>query len=77
LIQSFAAISAADPTQKAEVLSSGIAIAMYTTAMGLGSAIVIMIFHAVLAAKAEKIVGEIDEYSVKMLDLIGTKKVED
>jgi hypothetical protein len=36
-----------------------------------------MIFHAILSAKAEKIVGEIDEYSVKMLDLIGTKKVED
>lgn len=77
LIQSFAAISAADPSQKAEVLSSGIAIAMYTTAMGLGSAIIIMIIHAVLSAKAEKIVGEIDEYAVKLLDLIGTKKVED
>jgi biopolymer transport protein ExbB/TolQ len=77
LIQSFAAISAADPAQKAEVLSSGIAIAMYTTAMGLGSAIIIMILHALLSAKAEKIVGEIDEYAVKLLDLIGTKKVED
>jgi biopolymer transport protein ExbB len=77
LIQSFAAISAADPSQKAEVLSSGIAIAMYTTAMGLGSAIIVMIIHAFLSAKAEKIVGEIDEYAVKLLDLIGTKKVED
>ena len=77
LIMSFAAISAADPTQKAEVLSTGIAVAMYTTALGLGSAIVIMIFHAVLAAKAEKIVGEIDEYAVKLMDLLGTKKIED
>lgn len=77
LILSFAAISAADPTQKAEVLSSGIAVAMYTTALGLGSAIIIMIFHAVLAAKAEKIVGEIDEYAVKLMDLLGTKKIED
>lgn len=77
LIMSFAAISAADPTQKAEVLSSGIAVAMYTTAMGLGSAILIMIFHALLSAKSEKIVGEIDEYAVKLMDLLGTKKVED
>jgi len=77
LIMSFAAISAADPTQKAEVLSVGIAVAMYTTALGLGSAIIIMVFHAVLAAKAEKIVGEIDEYAVKLMDLLGTKKIED
>jgi hypothetical protein len=36
-----------------------------------------MVFHAVLAAKAEKIVGEIDEFSVKLSDLLGTKKVDD
>lgn len=77
LIMSFAAISAADPTQKAEVLSVGIAVAMYTTALGLGSAIIIMVCHAVLSAKAEKIVGEIDEFAVKLMDLLGTKKVEE
>lgn len=77
LIMSFAAIAAADPTQKAQVLSVGIAVAMYTTALGLGSAIVIMVFHAVLSAKSEKIVGEIDEYAVKLVDLLGTKKIED
>lgn len=77
LIQSFAGLSAADPTQKAEILSSGLAVAMYTTALGLGSAIVIMVFHAFLSAKAEKIIGEIDEFSVKMSDLLMTKKVDD
>jgi len=77
LIQSFAGLSAADPTQKAEILSAGLAVAMYTTALGLGSAIVIMVFHAVLGAKSEKIVGEIDEYSVKLTDLLLTKKVDD
>ncbi len=77
LIQSFAGLSAADPTQKAEILSSGLAVAMYTTALGLGSAIVIMVFHALLSAKSEKIVGEIDEFSVKLIDLLLTKKVDD
>ncbi|MBY0516747.1 MAG: MotA/TolQ/ExbB proton channel family protein [Bacteriovoracaceae bacterium] len=76
LIQSFAGLAAADPTQKAEILSSGLAVAMYTTALGLASAIVIMVFHAFLAAKAEKIVGEIDEFSVKLSDLLGTKKAD-
>lgn len=77
LIQSFAGLSAADPTQKAEILSAGLAVAMYTTALGLGSAIVIMVFHALLSAKSEKIVGEIDEFSVKLIDLLLTKKVDD
>ena len=29
-----------------------------------------------LSAKAEKIVGEIDEFSVKLSDLLGTKKAD-
>jgi hypothetical protein len=29
-----------------------------------------------LAGKTEKIVNEIDEYSVKLLDLLGTKKTK-
>ena len=77
LIQSFAGLSAADPTQKAEILSAGLAVAMYTTALGLGAAIIIMVFHAILAAKTEKIIGEIDEFSVKLSDLLSTKKVDD
>jgi biopolymer transport protein ExbB len=77
LIQSFSAVSAADPTQKAEVLAKGIAVAMNTTALGLFSAITIMMIHAFLMSKSEKIVNEIDEFSVKLQDLLGTKKAID
>lgn len=77
LIQSFSAVSAADPTQKAEVLARGIAVAMNTTALGLLSAISIMMIHAFLMTKSEKIVNEIDEFSVKLQDLLGTKKAID
>ncbi len=73
LIQSFAAVSAADPAQKAELLASGISKAMNTTFMGLLAAISIMMIHSFLSAKSEKIVNEIDEYSVKLMDLLGTK----
>lgn len=73
LIQSFSAIAAADPEQKAEILASGIAVAMNTTFLGLMAAISIMILHSFLVAKSEKIIGEIDEYSVKLMDLLGTK----
>lgn len=74
LITSFAAVSAADPAQKAELLASGIAKAMNTTAAGLGTAIIIMILHTFLTSKADKIIGEIDEFSVKLLDLLGASE---
>ena len=74
LIQSFAAVASVDPAQKAELLATGIAKAMNTTALGLIAAISIMIIHAILSSKAEKIVNEIDEFSVKLLDLLGTKE---
>jgi biopolymer transport protein ExbB len=78
LIGTFAAVAGVDPAQKAELLAAGISKAMNTTALGLLSAITIMIIHAVLTAKADKIVSEIDEFSIKLLDLLGTKeKIED
>ncbi|MBF0360117.1 MAG: MotA/TolQ/ExbB proton channel family protein [Oligoflexia bacterium] len=73
IIITFTAISAADPAQKAEVLSRGISEAMNCTFLGLISAISMLIAHALLSSKADKIVNEIDEYSVKFLDLMGTK----
>jgi biopolymer transport protein ExbB len=74
LIQAFQAVAQADPTMRAEILSKGISLAMNTTALGLVSAITIMVCHSFLSAKSEKIVNEIDEYSVKLMDLLGTKK---
>ena len=77
LINSFAAVAAAEPTQKAEMLANGIAKAMNTTFLGLLSAITIMILHSILASKAEKIINSIDEYSVKLIDLLGVKSTQD
>lgn len=74
LIESFEAVGAADPSKKAEILASGISKAMNTTAMGLISAISLMAIHSLLTAKQEKIISEMDEYSIKLLDLLGTRK---
>ncbi len=73
LIVTFGAVADVDPAQKAELLAAGISKAMNTTALGLFSAITIMIIHAFLSNKADKIINEIDEFSVKLLDLLGTK----
>ena len=74
LMESFSAVAAADPAQKAELLALGIAKAMNTTFLGLCAAITIMVLHTFLSSKSEKIVNEIDEYSVKLIDMLGTKK---
>jgi biopolymer transport protein ExbB/TolQ len=75
LIQSFAAVAQAEASQKAQLLAEGIAVAMNTTALGLISAISLMVVHSYLMAKGEKMIQEIEENSVKLLDLLGTRKV--
>ena len=74
LIESFAAVANADPASKAKLLALGISKAMNTTALGLISAISIMVIHSILTSKSEKIMGEVEEHSVKLIDLLGTKK---
>jgi biopolymer transport protein ExbB len=74
LIQSFSAVATADPSQKAQLLANGISTAMNTTALGLVSAISIMVVHSILISKTDKIVSEVEENSVKLIDLLGTKK---
>lgn len=74
LIQSFAAVAQAEASEKAQLLAEGIAVAMNTTALGLVSAISLMVIHSVLQSRGEKMIHEIEENSVKLLDLLGTKK---
>jgi biopolymer transport protein ExbB len=76
LIQSFAAVAGADPAQKAKLLALGISKAMNTTALGLISAITLMVIHTILSNKAGKIVSDLEEFSTKLIDLLGTKKGE-
>lgn len=70
LQEAFGALSAADPSQKATVLAQGIAIAMNTTALGLIVAIPCMIAYSFLGAKANSIIEEIDESSVRLLNFL-------
>ncbi len=73
LMSAFAALDTADPTQKAEILAKGISLAMNTTFLGLVAAISIMVAHAFLASKSQTIISDIDEFSIKIMDVIGTK----
>jgi biopolymer transport protein ExbB/TolQ len=70
LIQAFAALESAAPDQRAAALAKGIAVAMNTTAFGLIVAIPCMTAQMFLASVTTKILNEIDQYSVKLENLL-------
>ena len=74
LIQSFAAVSKADPASKAELLALGISKAMNTTALGLLCAISLMVLHSFLVSKQNKIISDVEHSTLSLVDLLGTKK---
>ncbi len=74
LISSFAAIELADPAQRQALLAKGISEAMNATAFGLITAIFTMVAHGVLSNKANRILEEIDEFSLKLMDLLSIRR---
>ena len=70
LQESFAALATADPSQKAALLAKGIAIAMNATAFGLMVAILCMVMYSIFGSKANNLIEEIDESSVRMLNFL-------
>lgn len=70
LIAAFSAVADADPSQKATLLAKGISIAMNTTAYGLIVAIPTIIAHSFLQSRANRLIDEIDEYSLKLLNFL-------
>jgi biopolymer transport protein ExbB len=74
LIQSFEGVGAADAQQKATLLAAGISTAMNATMLGLGIAIPCMVAFSVLANRSNRIVAEIDQAALKVVDLLKQKK---
>jgi biopolymer transport protein ExbB/TolQ len=74
LISSFAGVSDADPSLKSKILAEGIATAMNTTALGLVSAISLMVMYTIISSKATKINDQIDDACAKLVDLLSVKK---
>jgi len=74
LQEAFTSLTAADPAQKATLLAKGIAIGMNTTALGLIVAVPNMIMYSVLGAKANTIIEEIDESSVRLLNFLYSQR---
>lgn len=70
LIHSFEAVGHADAQQKSALLSAGIATAMNATMMGLGVAIPCMVAFSVLINRSNKIIGDLEDASLKTVDLL-------
>lgn len=62
-----------DPAEKTALLASGISTAMNTTLFGLVIAVPLTMVFTMLTVKATKIIDEIDEFSVKLINLLGTR----
>jgi len=70
LIISFGSLAYADPSQKQQLLAKGIAEAMHCTAFGLIIAVSAIVLHSYLSNKANKILDEIDRYSVNVMNIV-------
>jgi biopolymer transport protein ExbB/TolQ len=72
LIIAFRSVSAPgiDVAEKSRLLAHGIAVAMNTTLTGLAVAIPSILFYTTIHNKTMRIIDEIDEHTVKLINLI-------
>jgi biopolymer transport protein ExbB/TolQ len=75
LINAFAAVANVDPSQKAQMLSASIAIALNATAFGLGTAIPLLLVHMLLQTKTAEIVDSLEMAGVKVLNILSGRRV--
>ena len=70
LIKAFEAVATAPPDMKTQMLTASISIAMNTTGFGLIVAIPTLACYIFLNNVSKKIIDEIDQYSVKLQNLL-------
>jgi biopolymer transport protein ExbB len=74
LITAFRASDAADASMRQQFLQKSIAVAMHTTALGIFVAIPTLFIHAILQSKINAIISDIDQYSVKLINLLSASQ---
>jgi biopolymer transport protein ExbB/TolQ len=74
MIQSFRAVAAVDPAQKAEELSKGISHALNCTAFGLFVAIISIIAYGYLQMRIQRLENEVVESSMSVLNLVASNR---
>jgi len=71
LINTFAAVGNANPSERQKALSDGIAEAMYNTAYGLSIALICMLAHLLLSTASKKVVADLESFSIKFENMLG------
>ena len=76
LIISFRSLSAPgiDAAEKSRLLAHGIAVAMNTTLFGLAVAIPAILAYTIINSKTNRIMDEIDEHTVKLINLMAEEE---
>lgn len=69
LIKAFTAVASADPSQKADLLSASISVAMNTTAFGLITAIPLLLASSYLQSRTTELVDSMEMASVKFVNV--------
>jgi len=70
LIKGFTAVAQVNPSEKAEMLSASISIAMNNTAFALMVAIPFLLIHAFLQARTSEIVDSLEAAKISFLNLV-------
>ena len=70
LIDAFAAVATVNPSEKANLLSASISVAMNCTAFGLMTAVPLLVIHAVLQTKTTELIDSLEMASVKFLNAV-------
>lgn len=75
LILSFQAVAQADPAQKQAMLASGIAVSMYTTALGLAVAIPAMVAYSFLISRQNELLEQLTEKCSKLTEVLTSSHI--
>lgn len=70
LILAFQAVAQADPATKQQLLSSGISVSLYTTALGLAVAIPVMVSYSFLFSRQNELLEQLQEKCGKLTELL-------
>lgn len=74
LIMAFKGGEAVDAVQRQAFLQKAIALAMNSTALGIMVAMPALFVNALLQSRINGIIGDIDQYSVKLINLLSASK---
>jgi biopolymer transport protein ExbB len=75
LILSFQAVAQADPATKQAMLANGIAVSMYTTALGLAVAIPAMVLYSFLVSRQNELLEQLQEKCSKLTETLTSSMV--